>query len=265
MLLNIQHISNYHYDAPVQYSVLRLRMHPQSGPGQKVIDWSVHVEGATQEANYRDGYGNRTMLTRLQRETERLVIRATGQVETEDKAGVFGKVYNFMPVWLYERETALTKPGDAIRALATGLDNSLGRLPLMHELMGLLHQRVVYTPGSTTITTTAEEALINGKGVCQDHTHIFLSAARILGIPARYVSGYLMLNHTIEQTASHAWAEVHIDGLGWVGFDAANNICPNETYVRVACGLDYREAAPISGIRMGPGIESLAVEVNVEQ
>ncbi len=74
-----------------------------------------------------------------------------------------------------------------------------------------------------------------------------------------------MINNPIEQTASHAWAEAHIDGLGWVGFDAANDLCPNETYVRIACGLDYREAAPVSGIRFGPSIESLAVEVNVEQ
>jgi len=265
MLLNIQHNSSYHYDAPVLYAVLRLRMHPQSGPGQKVTDWAVHVEGATQEANYRDGYGNRTMLIRLQRDTEWLVIRAMGQVETEDNAGVHGKIYNFMPVWLYERETALTKPGDAIRALTAGLSGRTDKLAVMHELMELLHQKIAYMPGTTNVTTTAEEALVSGKGVCQDHTHVFLAAARLLGVPARYVSGYLMLNHTIEQTASHAWAEVHIEGLGWVGFDAANNICPNGGYVRVACGLDYREAAPISGIRMGPGIESLAVEVNVEQ
>ncbi len=265
MLLNIQHNSHYRYDAPVHYSVLRLRMYPQSSPGQKVIDWTLNVEGATQEANYRDGYGNRTLLISLERDIEELVIRAGGQIETEDRTGVFGKVYNFMPTWLYERETSLTKPGEAIRDLAASLEVKSDKLAVMHDLMGLLHQKVAYTPGSTTITTTAEEALINGKGVCQDHTHIFLAVARLLNIPARYVSGYLMLNHTIEQTASHAWAEVHIDGLGWVGFDAANDICPNEGYVRVACGLDYREAAPISGIRVGPGIESLAVEVNVEQ
>ncbi len=265
MLLNIQHNSHYRYDAPVHYSVLRLRMHPQSSPGQKIIDWAVTVEGAKQEASYRDGYGNRTMLISLERDVQELVVRAEGQVETEDRTGVLGKVYNFMPIWLYERETELTKPGDAIRELAASLQVRSDKLAVMHDLMGLLHQKVVYTPGSTNILTTAEEALVNGKGVCQDHTHIFLSVARILNIPARYVSGYLMLTNTIEQTASHAWAEAHIDGLGWVGFDAANDICPNEGYVRVACGLDYREAAPISGIRFGPGIESLAVEVNVEQ
>lgn len=68
-----------------------------------------------------------------------------------------------------------------------------------------------------------------------------------------------------EQTASHAWAEAHIDGLGWVGFDAANNICPNDRYVRIATGLDYRDAAPISGVRLGGTVESLAVHINVGQ
>ena len=265
MLLNIQHNSRYRYDTPVHYSVLRLRMHPQSSPGQKVIDWALKIEGATQEANYRDGYGNRTMLIRLDRDIEELVIRAEGQVETEDRTGVLGKVYNFMPIWLYERETDLTKPGESIRELAASLPAKNDKLAIMHELMALLHQKMAYTPGTTNINTTAEEALLNGSGVCQDHTHVFISTARLLNIPARYVSGYLMLNNTIEQTASHAWAEAHIEGLGWVGFDAANDICPNETYVRLACGLDYREAAPVSGIRFGPGIESLAVEVNVEQ
>ncbi|MGH6860302.1 MAG: transglutaminase family protein [Phyllobacterium sp.] len=265
MLLNIQHNSRYRYDEPVHYAVQRLRLHPQSTPGQKVIDWSVTLEGAAQEATYRDGYGNRTMLISVDRGAEELVIRASGRVETEDRTGVLGKVYNFMPIWLYERQTPLTAPGDAMRDLAAGLSGNSDRLALMHELMDLLHRKIAYVPGSTTIGTTAEEALANGQGVCQDHTHVFLAAARLLNTPARYVSGYLMMNNTIEQTASHAWAEAHIDGLGWVGFDAANNICPNETYVRIACGLDYREAAPVSGIRFGPSIESLAVEVNVEQ
>ncbi|MDQ0999449.1 transglutaminase-like putative cysteine protease [Phyllobacterium ifriqiyense] len=265
MLLNIQHNSHYRYDAPVHYAIQRLRLHPQSSPGQKVIDWTVTVDGATQEANYRDGYGNRTMLISVDRGTEELVIRAAGHVETEDRSGVLGKVYNFMPTWLYERETELTAAGEAIKDLAAGLPAKSDRLEILHELMGALNRKLVYTPNSTTINTTAEEALRLGTGVCQDHTHVFLSAARLLGIPARYVSGYLMMNNTIEQTASHAWAEAHIDGLGWVGFDAANDLCPNETYVRIACGLDYREAAPVSGIRFGPSIESLAVEVNVEQ
>ena len=113
--------------------------------------------------------------------------------------------------------------------------------------------------------TTAEEAVANGKGVCQDHAHIFIAAARAADIPARYVSGYLMMNDRVEQDATHAWAEAHIDGLGWVGFDIANGISPDPRYVRVATGRDYRDAAPVTGISFGQSKQLLTVNVEVEE
>jgi transglutaminase-like putative cysteine protease len=100
--------------------------------------------------------------------------------------------------------------------------------------------------------------------VCQDHAHIFIGAARERGIPARYVSGYLMMNDRIEQEATHAWAEAHIEGLGWVGFDVSNGICPDPRYVRVATGSDYRDAAPVTGISIGTADQVLTVGVAVE-
>ena len=105
----------------------------------------------------------------------------------------------------------------------------------------------------------------SGSGVCQDHTHVFITIARLFGYPARYVSGYLMLENSIEQNASHAWAEVHLEGLGWVGFDVSNGISPDDRYVRIATGLDYREAAPVSGIWFGGGKESMTVKLQVQQ
>jgi transglutaminase-like putative cysteine protease len=101
--------------------------------------------------------------------------------------------------------------------------------------------------------------------VCQDHTHIFIAAARMSGIPARYVSVYLMMNDRIDQEATHAWAEAHVDGLGWIGFDVSNGISPDPRYVRVATGRDYRDAAPITGITFGSSTEELHVAVAVEQ
>ena len=101
--------------------------------------------------------------------------------------------------------------------------------------------------------------------MCQDHAHIFIGAARALGIPARYVSGYLMMNDRIEQEAAHAWAEAQVDGLGWVGFDVSNGISPDPRYVRVATGRDYRDAAPVTGISFGAATEDLHVDVAVEQ
>ena len=111
----------------------------------------------------------------------------------------------------------------------------------------------------------AEDAIAAGAGVCQDHTHIFLACARRMGVPARYVSGYLMLDDRIAQEAMHAWAEGYIEGLGWVGFDVSNGISPDTRYVRVATGLDYHDAAPVSGRRIGGAGEKLEVAIDVTQ
>lgn len=265
MILNIRHTTRYHYDQPVQYALQRLKLQPQNSPGQMVKNWQVSVEGASLEATYTDGFGNHTQLLRLVPQTHDVSITAEGIVETEDRAGILGKIYGIAPLWLFERETDLTRSGEALTAFAASFGIGNDRLGAMHRLMNVIHEKVVYLPGATDSSTDAEAAFINGHGVCQDHTHIFLSIARQLHIPARYVSGYLMLEGVEAQTASHAWAEVHLDDLGWVGFDAANNICPTERYVRLATGLDYRDAAPVSGIRFGSGIESLAVHVNVAQ
>jgi len=109
---------------------------------------------------------------------------------------------------------------------------------------------------------------MNEKGVCQDHAQIMITAARELGHPARYVSGYLMMTDRIDQDATHAWAEVHMDDIGWVGFDVSNGYSPDERYVRVATGLDYRDAAPISGLRIdnsAGGNETMQVSIQVQQ
>jgi transglutaminase-like putative cysteine protease len=118
--------------------------------------------------------------------------------------------------------------------------------------------------GATTVMTTAAEALAKGSGVCQDHAHVFIAVARLLGLPARYVSGYLWQGGSETASASHAWAEAHVPDFGWLGFDPANNICPTEKYVRVAIGLDYGEAAPVRGIRRGAADEVLTVAVDVQ-
>lgn len=265
MLLTISHISHYAYEQPVAYALQRLRLFPQTVPGQTVRQWDVRIEGGEPEVSYIDGFGNRTQLVQHARNVSEIIITASGSVEVEDRAGVLGPVYGQAPLWLFERETALTTPGELIRALADKCISHKEPLEKMHALMNAVHDAVTYMPGTTDVFTDAESALAAGQGVCQDHSHIFLAASRLLNIPARYVSGYLMMDGIEEQTASHAWAEAHVSGLGWVGFDAANNICPNDRYVRMATGLDYRDAAPVSGVRLGHASETLAVQINVGQ
>ena len=122
-----------------------------------------------------------------------------------------------------------------------------------------------YVVGATHVHTSAAEALKDGEGVCQDHAHIFISAARVMGLPARYVNGYFLTDSDEPAEAHHAWAEVWMGGLGWLGFDPANRLCPTDRYVRLACGLDSASAAPIRGTRRGGVEEALDVTVEVQQ
>ena len=112
--------------------------------------------------------------------------------------------------------------------------------------------------------TTAAEAFASRRGVCQDHAHILIAAVRRLGIPARYVSGYLWTGNAGEAlSAGHAWAECRVEGLGWVSFDPANGICATDAYVRVAAGFDYATACPVRGVRTGGGAERMTTEVRL--
>ncbi|BCG80356.1 transglutaminase family protein [Mesorhizobium sp. 113-3-3] len=263
MRLKITHRTEYRYDAPVQYLLQRLRLLPVSGQTQTVLSWVLKVEGAREEVRFTDHYGNDTRLLSVEGDHDFITVEASGEVVTRDTTGVCGPHQGFAPLWLFAQETPLTATGGGIRALAeaVGPGTDIERL---HRLMAMIGERVAYTPGTTNATTPAEEALALKTGVCQDHSHIFAAAARAMGFPSRYVSGYLMMD-AVEQAASHAWAEAHVPGLGWVAFDAANGISPDERYVKVATGRDYRDASPVSGIRLGQAEERLAVTVTVEQ
>ncbi|MFD1745800.1 transglutaminase domain-containing protein [Rhizobium helianthi] len=263
MHLKISHTTEYVYDEPVAYALQRLRLHPLTNPMQTVLNWSLSVEGAKVEAGYADQFGNRTDLVSVEGGERTIRITASGEVRTIDRAGVLGMHQGFVPLWLFLRETPRTQPGTLVRDLAHSIHGE-SELAKMHALMEAIHTTVAYEPGTTTAETTAEQALEARKGVCQDHAHIFISAARVMRLPARYVSGYLLMDGQTEQVATHAWAEAHIPGLGWVGFDAANKICPDERYVRIACGLCYRDAAPVSGMRIGQAGENLHVSLKVE-
>ncbi|MET0942935.1 MAG: transglutaminase family protein [Mesorhizobium sp.] len=264
MRLRISHRTEYRYDAPVRYALQRLRLVPYGGASQSIKSWSLAIEGAREELRFTDQFGNDTRLLSVEGAPHVISVEAAGEVETHDTAGVMGTHRGFAPLWLFQSETRLTEAGDGVRNLAGQIGPGAG-IERLHTLMGVIRERVAYTIGATDAGTSAEAALKQGSGVCQDHSHIFIAAARLLGFPARYVSGYLMMDHALEQAASHAWAEVHIDNLGWVAFDVANGISADERYVRVATGRDYRDAMPVSGIRLGKGEEQLEVRITVEQ
>lgn len=264
MLLKIRHRTSYSYDAPVTYGLQQVRLTPKSRDTQKVLNWTMTLEGAQSQVVYEDAHMNETHLISFDPDVSSITIHCEGEVEVTDTNGVLGRHSGYMPLWMFLRSTALTTEGPGLRKLLKEFDTGGTPLDQMHALSTHIGEKVAYTPGETHVGTTVEEALSTGKGVCQDHTHIFVTAARALGVPARYVSGYLMMEDRIEQDATHAWAEAHIDGIGWIGFDVSNEICPDARYVRVATGLDYSDAAPVSGMRFGDAVEHLTVALEVQ-
>ena len=265
MKLKITHTTSYTYDEPVSYALQQVRLTPIDNPQQKVLNWDVTIEGGKTELTFLDQHKNHTMLVSAEPGETGIRIAASGEVETNDTAGVLGKVYGTAPLWHFQQHTRRTEPGKGTSRLAKMIGKTDSLLDDLHALSKAVLEAVPYGQGDTFVGTTAEEALIAGGGVCQDHAQIFVTAARKAGVPARYVSGYLMMNDRVDQDASHAWAEAHLDGLGWVGFDVSNGISPDERYVRLATGLDSRDAAPISGMRMGAANESMIVSLQIQQ
>jgi len=266
LTLRVQHTTHYAFGEPVIHALQRLRLTPKATQGQRIIDWQMRFENAVAELQYDDQHFNHVTLISLAPGAREVTVTCEGLVETEDNNGVIGRHSGHLPLWSFLRQTPLTRPGTRLRALLREAQGAGGEAPLdfLHSLSGLIRERVTYEAGRTHSATTAEEAVGQGAGVCQDHAHIFIGAARASGIPARYVSGYLLMDDRIEQEATHAWAEAHVDGLGWVGFDVSNGISPDPRYVRVATGSDYRDAAPVTGISIGASDQVLTVGVAVE-
>lgn len=264
MRVSIGHVTRYTYSEPTGYSVQSLRLTPPSFQGQRVVEWRVSAPGIDKAITFRDGFGNLTHLAVNATTHDEVLIIAKGVVETEDRAGIVKGLHDPAPPRVYMRETDKTKSNDKIVQLAHTA-RADATLSGMHRLMEAVGENVIYKIGATTAHTTAADALEDGQGVCQDHAHVFVSAARASGIPARYVSGYFFAGHDEPSEAHHAWAEVWIDNLGWVGFDPANQLCPTDRYVRLATGLDAVAAAPIRGARRGTAYEELDVIVEVQQ
>ncbi len=264
-LLDIRHTTTYRWSEPASYTLQQLRLIPKNRPGQKVVEWTTEIDGGRVEVNFDDEHANHTQLVTVDPGRTEVTITAHGQVETESNGGVIGEQGGFMPLWMFLRATGRTRRGPGTLALAREVREIDDQLAQMHALSKAIRDQVDFQTGTTEVTMTAEEAIANGTGVCQDHAHIFVTCARLLDRPARYVSGYLKIDGVEEQEATHAWAEAHVEGLGWVGFDISNVISPDERYVRVATGLDYEGAAPISGLRQGGGGEEMDVAVRVSQ
>jgi transglutaminase-like putative cysteine protease len=265
MRLTVDHVTRYRYATPARSVVQSHRLMPSTFAGQKVIDWEVLVEGGVHGARHRDGAGDIVQAWTITGPVTEVSVHVYGTVETEDLTGVLRGHRETVVPDCYLRDTPPTVIDVALGTLADGV-TAPDPLALAHALSAAVSGAIAYRPGVTHTHTTAAEALALGEGVCQDHAHALIACARHRGIPARYVSGYLFATEDgSPHEAAHAWAELHVTRLGWVGFDPANRCCPDARYIRLGSGFDAQDAAPIRGIARGAGREAMDVTVAVQQ
>jgi transglutaminase-like putative cysteine protease len=265
MILSVEHVTTYRYDLPVRGVVQSHRLQPSVHDGQKVRSWEVTVTDGQRGGSFRDGAGDWVQAWTVVGPVSEITVTVRGTVETVDLAGVLRGHREGVPPEAYLRDTAATRADAALLTLAKAADAADGALDAAHRLSAAVTRAIAYRPGTTEPGTTAAEALARGEGVCQDHAQAMIAVARASGLPARYVAGYLLTaGDDATQEASHAWAEVFVPGLGWIGFDPANECCPDDRYIRLGSGLDARDAAPIRGSARGTGAERLGVVVAVQ-
>ena len=268
MRIRIAHHTTYRYEKPATGVIQMLRLTPRNHDGQYVINWHIDVSADCRLDQHEDAFGNICHAFTADGPFSELTVSVEGEVETRNTDGLVTGAIERFPPSLFLRETPLTKADDTIAGFAASARDTAGddSLKLLHGLLEQLNQDITFDPDPTHAATTASEAFALKRGVCQDLTHIFIAAARSIGIPARYISGHFHRNDgVLEQDAGHAWAEAFVPDLGWVAFDAANGICATDAHVRIAAGLDYLGAAPVRGTRYGGSGETLAVNVHVNQ
>lgn len=268
MRIRVVHRTTYHYDTPASGVIQMLRLTPRNHDGQFVINWHIDVSTDCRLNQHEDAFGNLCHAFTANGPFSELVVSVEGEVDTRYTNGIVTGAIERFPPSLFLRETPLTTADDAIAGFAAAAHAEAGddRLTILHAVLDGLHRDITFDPDPTHAATTASEAFALKRGVCQDLTHIFIAAARSIGIPARYISGHLHRDDgVIDQDAGHAWAEAFVPGLGWIAFDAANGICATDAHVRIAVGLDYLGAAPVRGTRYGGSGETLSVNVHVNQ
>lgn len=259
MKLQISHQTNYYYDELALRSVQYIRMTPMQLSHQIIHYWNVMLPKVA--LSQKDGFGNEWLTLSRNESHNNLQMQASGMVEINPDTQYVEDMPN-VPYLLFTVPTSLTKCNEAMREFTKPYLTQINQANLQNLAKALL-EKIPYTQNATHVGTTAQEAFTLGAGVCQDHTHVFLAMLRDQNIPARYVSGYLYDN-TANHMASHAWAEVWLEGK-WYTFDISNQQFTPKTHVYVAIGRDYLDAAPVRGVRLGGGYENLYSQVLVSQ
>jgi transglutaminase-like putative cysteine protease len=272
MRYSVHHLTRFEFDQPSGHSIHDVRLTPIPASGQRVLAW--RIEGPGKRSDWSDGHGNPVTTFSVAHSHESVEIEVHGLYEYSgaDQWLRYAETPSLPPpFWL--RNTGMARHDESfdplIEGLATQAAEPTQRVMALHELMTRVGDRLAYKTGVSTVDTTAAEALKRGAGVAQDAAHVFIASCRRLGVPARYVSGYLRNDDGLNVgglhvgRTSHSWAEAWVPGLDWVGFDPANGMSPRGDSLRVAVGLDYRDAAPVSGRRIGFGDAIMTVEASI--
>jgi len=266
MRIRIHHAIAYTYEAPPTGVTQTLRLTPRNHDGQYVLAWRIDLSRDCLLHQHEDAFGNITHSFTAEGPFDALAINVEGEVDTQDLNGVVSGTLERFPPSLFLRETALTQADTVIADFAETLRSEATGEPLalLHTLLRELNKEIKLDPARAV--TGAAEAFTARCGSDRDIAHIFIAAARRLGVPARYVSGHCLRGAgDAAPQACHAWAEAHVDRLGWIGFDPTHGLCMTDAYVRVAVGLDHLGAAPVRGQSFGGSGETAKITVQVAQ
>lgn len=265
-ILSIRHETIYRYERAAGYTIQRLRMTPRAEPLQRTLEWQVNAPGTRRVVD--DAFGNSGHIVTITQAHDEVRLVATGRVEVHrpDRGRIPEKM-RLSPL-AFTVPTRLTEPTDAIRALAlTHLGSARVSSEQLLALAEAIRHAVAYQSGATIATTSADDALRLGLGVCQDHAHLFIACCHAVALPVRYVSGYLYPG-SVAHAASHAWVDAWIEDVdysGWVSIDVTHANFQTDDYCRLAVGRDYESVAPVRGMRRGGGSEVLTVQVDVSR
>ena len=264
MRLSIDHHTVYRFSQPQARVVQLLRVTPNDYAAQTVIDWRIDIDCDARLRTGRDGFGNATTMLYLDGPISEIALTVRGQVLTEDMAGVVDGVTETLPPLFYTRTTPQTAVDGTITALARSIGSS-DSLEQAHALNALVGGAIRIVGGRGSPGRTPGQVLDSGTGSVRDGAHLLVAMARASQFPARIVAGHSLHgpDRGMRQSA-HYWAEVYVKRVGWVGLDPCSGGSPDESYVRVAVGLDESDVSPVSGTRRGGGIEELDVDVRVE-
>lgn len=266
MILTIRHETSYHYSKPLAYTIQQLHLTPRIEPQQRALSWQINTPGQCHA--YTDAYGNLSQMLTINGKHQALSLVVQGSVETiYPFQGRLNLVDTLSPL-LFTMPTRLTESDPTIVELAAASLPDRGKPAATRHLLQLAENiagKVAYESGATEVTTTAIAALALGRGVCQDHAHLYLACCHAWDIPARYVSGYIDPG-TTGHAASHAWVDAWVvdsDFAGWVSIDVTHARLMTDAYCRLAIGRDYDSAAPVRGVRRGGGKETMSVDVHI--